>query len=151
MADRLESDGFADVGYQFINIDDCWSEMQRDNKTQRLIPNKQRFSHGIKPLADYVHSLGLKLGIYGDVGPKTCAGYESFDNQCNIKRIIWKQGILPRMEMVRDILLLTLKHLPIGVSTHSNLTDVMKIRITSINFFPLWEMLSTLQVISFES
>jgi len=75
MADRLKSDGFADVGYQFVNIDDCWSEMQRDSKTQRLIPNKQRFSHGIEPLADYVHSLGLKLGIYGDVGPKTCAGY----------------------------------------------------------------------------
>jgi alpha-galactosidase len=74
MADRLAADGFKELGYQYVNIDDCWSEMERDAQ-QRLVANKKRFPHGIKSLADYVHSKGLKLGIYGDVGPKTCAGF----------------------------------------------------------------------------
>jgi alpha-galactosidase len=75
MADRLAADGFKELGYQYVNIDDCWSEMERDAQN-RLVPNKKRFPHGIKGLADYVHSKGLKLGIYGDVGPKTCEKYE---------------------------------------------------------------------------
>jgi len=74
MADRLAADGFKELGYEYVNIDDCWSEMQRDTHN-RLVPNQKRFPNGIKGLADYVHSKGLKLGIYGDVGPKTCAGY----------------------------------------------------------------------------
>ena len=73
MADRMASDGFKQVGYEYVNIDDCWSEMQRDSN-KRLVANKQRFPSGMKALADYVHSKGLKLGIYGDVGTKTCAG-----------------------------------------------------------------------------
>ena len=72
-ADRLVKDGFKELGYDYVNIDDCWSEMQRDS-SNKLVPNKQRFPNGIKALADYMHSKGLKLGIYGDVGPKTCAG-----------------------------------------------------------------------------
>jgi alpha-galactosidase len=75
MADRLVADGFKELGYQYVNIDDCWSEMERDAQN-RLVPNKKRFPNGMKSLADYVHSKGLKLGIYGDVGPKTCAGFE---------------------------------------------------------------------------
>jgi alpha-galactosidase len=74
MADRLAADGFKELGYQYVNIDDCWSEMERDAQ-HKLVPHKKRFPHGIKGLADYVHSKGLKLGIYGDVGPKTCAGF----------------------------------------------------------------------------
>ncbi|CAG2182216.1 unnamed protein product, partial [Oppiella nova] len=73
-ADRLAADGYKELGYVYVNIDDCWSEMQRDSK-DRLVPHKERFPSGMKGLADYVHSKGLKLGIYGDVGPKTCAGY----------------------------------------------------------------------------
>ena len=72
-ADRMAADGFKDFGYQYVMIDDCWSEMQRD-ANQRLVANKERFPNGIKALADYVHSKGLKLGIYGDIGTKTCAG-----------------------------------------------------------------------------
>ncbi|XP_054159455.1 alpha-N-acetylgalactosaminidase-like [Oppia nitens] len=75
-ADRLAADGFKELGYNYVNIDDCWSEMQRDGN-KRLVADKKRFPNGIKALADYVHSKGLKLGIYGDVGPKTCAGYPS--------------------------------------------------------------------------
>ena len=72
-ADRLVKDGYKELGYDYVNIDDCWSEMQRDSN-HRLVANKQRFPSGMKSLADYMHSKGLKLGIYGDVGDKTCAG-----------------------------------------------------------------------------
>jgi alpha-galactosidase len=74
MADRLAKDGYKELGYHYVNIDDCWSEKERDS-SHKLVADKKRFPHGIKGLADYVHSKGLKLGIYGDVGPKTCAGF----------------------------------------------------------------------------
>ncbi len=75
MADRLAADGYKDVGYNFVNIDDCWSEKKRDPTTNRLVADHTRFPHGIRALADYVHSKGLLLGIYGDVGTMTCGGY----------------------------------------------------------------------------
>lgn len=75
MADRLEADGYLKLGYQYINIDDCWSELSRDEVTQQLVPDQVRFPKGINHLAGYVHARGLKLGIYGDCGTKTCAGY----------------------------------------------------------------------------
>lgn len=75
ISDRLKEDGYSAKGYNYVNIDDCWSEKQRDNKTGNLVPDKERFPGGIKGLANYVHSKGLKLGIYGDCGTKTCAGY----------------------------------------------------------------------------
>lgn len=79
-ADRMAADGWKDVGYEYVNIDDCWSEMVRDPTTNKLVANQQRFPSGIKALADYVHAKGLKLGIYGDMGTKTCAGYPGFWN-----------------------------------------------------------------------
>lgn len=75
MAHKLVRDGYLNVGYKYVNIDDCWSEKERDNNTQRLVPDSQRFPEGMKNLSDYVHGLGLKLGIYGDCGTMTCAGY----------------------------------------------------------------------------
>ncbi|KAK4830202.1 hypothetical protein QYF61_009269 [Mycteria americana] len=74
MADRLAEDGWRELGYKYINIDDCWSAKQRD-AAGRLVPDPQRFPRGIKALADYVHARGLKLGIYGDLGTLTCGGY----------------------------------------------------------------------------
>ncbi|XP_052169558.1 alpha-galactosidase-like isoform X1 [Oryza glaberrima] len=71
-ADALVSTGLAAAGYKYVNIDDCWAEPQRDSKGN-LVANKKTFPHGIKALADYVHSKGLKLGIYSDAGFKTCA------------------------------------------------------------------------------
>ncbi|KAL0488769.1 alpha-galactosidase [Acrasis kona] len=63
-------------GYQYVNIDDCWSRKEgRDNTTKELIADPIRFPRGIKYLADYAHSKGVKLGIYSDVGFLTCAGY----------------------------------------------------------------------------
>ncbi|XP_005379452.1 PREDICTED: alpha-N-acetylgalactosaminidase [Chinchilla lanigera] len=73
MADRLAKDGWRDLGYVYLNIDDCWIG-GRDAKGL-LVPDSKRFPHGIAFLADYAHSLGLKLGIYEDMGNLTCMGY----------------------------------------------------------------------------
>ncbi|XP_072171002.1 alpha-N-acetylgalactosaminidase-like [Diadema setosum] len=74
MADRLVEDGYLDAGYEYVNIDDCWSAKQRDSQG-RLQADPDRFPSGIKALADYVHKKGLKLGIYADYGNFTCGGY----------------------------------------------------------------------------
>ncbi|KAK6172930.1 hypothetical protein SNE40_016490 [Patella caerulea] len=74
MADELVKGGYKDVGYEYVNIDDCWPLVNRDAKGF-LVADPKRFPSGIKALADYVHSKGLKLGIYGDFGTKTCGGY----------------------------------------------------------------------------
>ncbi|TVU02386.1 hypothetical protein EJB05_52120 [Eragrostis curvula] len=71
-ADALVSTGLAALGYKYVNIDDCWAEPERD-AMGNLVANKKTFPHGIKALADYIHSKGLKLGIYSDAGYKTCA------------------------------------------------------------------------------
>ncbi|XP_035828653.1 alpha-N-acetylgalactosaminidase isoform X2 [Aplysia californica] len=74
MADLMVTEGFKDAGYEYVNIDDCWPSMERDSEG-RLVADPLRFPSGIKALAHYVHSKGLKLGIYEDFGSKTCAGY----------------------------------------------------------------------------
>jgi len=71
-ADALVSTGLAALGYKYVNIDDCWAEPKRD-ATGNLVANTKTFPHGIKALADYVHSKALKLGIYSDAGFQTCA------------------------------------------------------------------------------
>ena len=71
-ADVMVKSGMKDAGYQYVVIDDCW-QVSRD-KDGNIVADAQRFPSGIKALADYVHSLGLKFGIYSDVGSKTCAG-----------------------------------------------------------------------------
>ncbi|EXC02507.1 hypothetical protein L484_004288 [Morus notabilis] len=71
-ADAMVSTGLAAVGYQYINLDDCWAELNRDSKGN-LVPKSSTFPSGIKALADYVHSKGLKLGIYSDAGTQTCS------------------------------------------------------------------------------
>jgi len=72
MADAMVKSGMKDAGYQYVVIDDCW-QVSRDANAN-IVADAQRFPQGIKPLADYVHSLGLKFGIYSDAGSKTCAG-----------------------------------------------------------------------------
>jgi alpha-galactosidase len=64
--------GMKDAGYQYVVIDDCW-QVSRD-KDGNIMVDSERFPGGIKPLADYVHSLGLKFGIYSDAGTRTCQG-----------------------------------------------------------------------------
>lgn len=62
MAELMVSDGWKDAGYEYLCIDDCWMAPQRDLEG-RLQADPQRFPHGIRQLANYVHSKGLKLGF----------------------------------------------------------------------------------------
>ena len=71
-ADALVSSSMKDAGYQYVVIDDCW-QLNRD-AAGNIIADTKTFPSGIKALADYVHSKGLKFGIYSDAGSKTCAG-----------------------------------------------------------------------------
>jgi alpha-galactosidase len=82
-ADAIVRTGMRDAGYQYVVIDDCW-QVSRD-ANGNIVPDPQRFPNGIKALADYVHSQGLKFGIYSDAGTGTCEnrpgsrGYEFQD------------------------------------------------------------------------
>ncbi len=71
-ADTMVSSGMRDAGYIYVNVDDAW-EGQRDAQGE-IHPNSK--FPDMKGLADYVHSKGLKFGIYSSPGPKTCGGYE---------------------------------------------------------------------------
>ncbi|HWT02701.1 MAG TPA: glycoside hydrolase family 27 protein [Pyrinomonadaceae bacterium] len=71
-ADAIISSGMKDAGYLYVNIDDCWHG-ERD-ALGFIKPDPARFPSGMKALADYVHSKGLKFGIYSDAGWKTCGG-----------------------------------------------------------------------------
>lgn len=73
MADAMVASGMVKTGFDHIMIDDGW-QGGRDNKNN-MIPDLKKFPSGIKALADYVHSKGIKLGIYSDAAQLTCAGY----------------------------------------------------------------------------
>jgi len=82
-ADAMVRTGMRDAGYQYVVIDDCW-QVSRD-ANGNIVADPQRFPDGIKAVADYVHSQGLKFGIYSDAGTGTCEnrpgsrGYEFQD------------------------------------------------------------------------
>src|SRR5579884_4109151 len=73
-AQAMVNDGMKAAGYDYVNIDDCWMAASRD-RAGNLVADPTRFPGGIKPVADYVHSLGLKLGLYEDAGTTTCAHF----------------------------------------------------------------------------
>ncbi len=73
IADKMVSTGMRDAGYQYINLDDFWQLPERDSQGNIQV-NKEKFPHGIRHLADYVHARGLKLGIYSDAANLTCGG-----------------------------------------------------------------------------
>jgi len=83
MADAMVTSGMRDAGYVYLVIDDCW-QIDRDAQGN-ILPDPQRFPSGMKALADYVHSKGLKFGLYSDAGTLTCQkrpgsrGYEFQD------------------------------------------------------------------------
>jgi alpha-galactosidase len=90
MADAMVSSGMSKAGYIYINIDDTW-ELGRDSNGN--ITSNKKFPD-MKALADYVHSKGLKIGIYSSPGPKTCAGYEgSFGHEEQDARTFAEWGI----------------------------------------------------------
>ncbi|KAI1824620.1 glycoside hydrolase family 27 protein [Xylaria intraflava] len=89
-ANALVKYGFKDAGYEYVNIDDCWSvKSGRDNVTQQLIPDPTRFPSGISGVASRVHALGLKLGIYSSAGTETCAGYPASIGYESIDAATW--------------------------------------------------------------
>lgn len=71
-ADAMAASGMRDAGYRYVVIDDCWQVARDANGT--IVADPERFPEGIKALADYVHSKGLRFGIYTDMGTKTCQG-----------------------------------------------------------------------------
>ncbi len=80
-ADTMIATGLKDAGYEYVVIDDCWALKERDGKG-RLVPDPAKFPHGMKYVADYIHKLGLKFGMYSCAGLMTCAGYpSSFDRE----------------------------------------------------------------------
>ncbi|ETW80921.1 glycoside hydrolase family 27 protein [Heterobasidion irregulare TC 32-1] len=73
-ANSFVSLGLKAAGYEYVNIDDCWAETSRDSNN-KLVPDPTKFPNGLKDVADQVHALGLKIGIYSDAGTNTCAGF----------------------------------------------------------------------------
>lgn len=89
-ADELVSSGMRDAGYVYVNIDDTW-EGERD--ANGVLHTNSKFPD-MKALADYVHSKGLKLGIYSSPGPRTCAGYAgSLDHELQDAQLYASWGI----------------------------------------------------------
>ena len=72
VADAMQASGMKDAGYEYIVIDDCW-QLSRDS-AGNIVADPKSFPNGIKSLADYIHSKGLKLGIYSCAGSLTCQG-----------------------------------------------------------------------------
>jgi alpha-galactosidase len=71
MTDAMVTSGMKDAGYQYVVIDDCWQVNRDENGF--IVADPLRFPSGIKALADYIHSKGLKFGLYSDAGKLTCA------------------------------------------------------------------------------
>lgn len=61
-----------------VNLDDCWMASTR-SQSNEMVADPDRFPNGIKALADYVHSKGLFLGMYTDIGTATCGGFPGID------------------------------------------------------------------------
>jgi len=78
-ADAMVSQGLKDVGYLYINIDDGFQYGRLSNGKVRIHP--QRFPHGLKVVSDYIHSKGLKAGIYSDAGDLTCGSQSNGDTR----------------------------------------------------------------------
>ena len=92
MADAMVNSGMAAVGYEYIIIDDLWQAERDENGI--LQPVKSKFPSGMKTLADYVHSKGLKLGIYSDAALRTCGGaVASYGHETTDARVFAEWGI----------------------------------------------------------
>ncbi len=93
VADRFITDGYKDAGYEYIVIDDCWSLKERD-RHGNLVADPAKFPSGMKALADYIHSKGLKFGMYSCAGNHTCGGYPgSFEHEFQDARLFAEWGV----------------------------------------------------------
>ena len=73
VADAMVSQGMDKLGYEYLVLDDCWSTKERDASGD-LVADAKAFPGGITATADYLHSKGLKMGVYTSVGATTCKG-----------------------------------------------------------------------------
>ena len=81
-ADAMAVSGLRAAGYRYIVVDDCWACRERDPETGKIVPDPEKFPHGMKYVSDYVHSKGLKFGMYSCAGTLTCGDYPgSFDHE----------------------------------------------------------------------
>ena len=81
MADTMVEQGLLDAGYNYLILDDGWQARRRDSDGH-LMADPEKFPHGMKEVVDYVHSKGLKIGIYSCCGTHTCGGYPgSFEHE----------------------------------------------------------------------
>ncbi len=93
MADVIAEQGYRDAGYKYVVIDDCWSLRERD-ENGNLVADPEKFPHGMKYVGDYIHSKGLKFGMYSCAGTRTCAGYPaSFDHEFQDARTFASWGV----------------------------------------------------------
>lgn len=93
MADVMAEKGYRDAGYKYVVIDDCWSLRERD-ENGNLVADPEKFPHGMKYMGDYIHSKGLKFGMYSCAGIRTCAGYPaSFDHEFQDARTFASWGV----------------------------------------------------------
>eukprot|EP00501_MAST-03F_sp_TOSAG23-6_P000556 GSMAST32.ASY1.ANO1.577.1 assembled CDS len=80
VADAIKKRGMLDMGYDLLNIDDCWASKTRDAVTGRMVADPVRFPSGMGGLVKNLHAKGFRVGLYTDVGSKTCAGYPGSEN-----------------------------------------------------------------------
>ncbi len=93
ITDMIVEQGYREAGYEYVVIDDCWSLRERD-ENGNLVPDPEKFPHGMKYVADYVHSKGLKFGMYSCAGTRTCAGFPgSFDHEYQDARLFASWGV----------------------------------------------------------
>lgn len=90
MADAMVAYGFRDVGYQYIDIDDEWV-VSRDASGRPMV-DPIRFPHGFKPVADYLHARGFKIGNYSSPGATTCGGFPGTLGHEAMDVSTWKDG-----------------------------------------------------------
>ena len=101
VADAMVDEGLRAAGYEYVNLDDCWSARTRD-ADGNLQPEPRMFPNGMKAVADYVHDRGLKLGLYTCAGTETCKGGRpgSFGNYQRDARTLEGWGARPSGDSV---------------------------------------------------
>lgn len=93
IADTMVEKGYLAAGYEYLVIDDCWALKERDENGD-LVPDPEKFPHGMKAVADYVHSKGLRFGMYSCAGILTCAGYpSSYDHEFRDAALFAEWGV----------------------------------------------------------
>lgn len=90
VADQFHTLGLAAAGYEFVNSDDCWMDLERAEGPNGTVgagpqvPNPTKFPQGMRAVADYIHSKNLKIGLYTARAPRTCAG---FAGSCHFEHV----------------------------------------------------------------